>query len=189
MLFAPRYRRAPNENVLICFCSCLYQVLSHILGVSLLPSRRFYPLYTVPPPSSEGGENALSKTTVMRTKILLVTPLNPLGVTAPLTSKGRRGVRHGHGGFASLGTANRNMRRGSAENREKAAKKPSPPRRGGLFVCNKIICNRGIRRCGDLKRFSTSRGKIPRHSPRFGKRNGRKSFRSREQRPGEAFRP
>ena len=70
-----------------------------------------------------------------------------------------------------------------------AAKKPSPPRRRGLLVCNKIICNRGIRRCGGLKRFSTSRGKIPRHSPRFEKRNGRKSFRSREQRPGEAFRP
>ena len=120
---------------------------------------------------------------------LSVTPLNPLGVTAPLTSKGRRGVRHGHGGFASLGTANRNTRRGSAEKRKKSAKKPSPPRRRGLLVCNKIICTPKIRRCGGLKRFSTSRGKIQRHSPRFEKRNGRKSFRSREWRPGEAFHP
>ena len=31
---------------------------------------------------------ALRKATVMRTKILSVTPVNPLGVTAPLTSKG-----------------------------------------------------------------------------------------------------
>ena len=31
---------------------------------------------------------ALRKATVMRTKILLVTPLNPLGVTAPLMNKG-----------------------------------------------------------------------------------------------------
>ena len=35
-----------------------------------------------------GHKYALSKATVMRTKILSVTPINPLGVTAPLTSKG-----------------------------------------------------------------------------------------------------
>ena len=58
MLFALRCRRAPSEKAVICFCHCLYQVLSHILGVSLLPSRRFHPLYAVPPPSSEGGEGA-----------------------------------------------------------------------------------------------------------------------------------
>ena len=39
-------------------CVRLYKVLSHTLGVSLLPSRRFNPLYAVPPPSSEGGEGA-----------------------------------------------------------------------------------------------------------------------------------
>ena len=39
-------------------CVRLYKVLLHTLGVSLLPSRRFYPLYAVPPPSSEGGEGA-----------------------------------------------------------------------------------------------------------------------------------
>ena len=37
-----------------------------------------------------GTKHALSKATVMRAKILSVTPLNPLGVTAPLTSKGSR---------------------------------------------------------------------------------------------------
>ena len=58
MLFALRCRRAPSEKAVICFYSCLYQVLSHKLGVSLLPSRRFNPLYAVPPPSSEGGEGA-----------------------------------------------------------------------------------------------------------------------------------
>ena len=58
MLFALRCRRAPSEKAVICFCHCLYQVLSHILGVSLLPSRCFHPLYAVPPPSSEGGEGA-----------------------------------------------------------------------------------------------------------------------------------
>ena len=36
----------------------LYILLLHALGVSLLPSRRFYPLYAAPPPSSEGGEAA-----------------------------------------------------------------------------------------------------------------------------------
>ena len=35
-----------------------------------------------------GTGYALRKATVMRTKILSVTPINPLGVTAPLTSKG-----------------------------------------------------------------------------------------------------
>ena len=35
-----------------------------------------------------GTKYALRKATVMRTKILSVTPINPLGVTAPLTSKG-----------------------------------------------------------------------------------------------------
>ena len=39
-------------------CVRLYKVLLHTLGVSLLPSRRFYPLYAVPPPSSEGGKGA-----------------------------------------------------------------------------------------------------------------------------------
>ena len=142
-------------------------------GDSLLPSRRFNPLYAVPPPSSEGGEGAtapphrfnycdkvhkialplqnvcarrthlnilpqrgkifhtrkarisppqsgdftrqrscrislsarakpkherraakeprfaLRKATVMRTKILSVTPVNPLGLTAPLTQGSR----------------------------------------------------------------------------------------------------
>ena len=58
MLFAPRCRRARSEKAVICLFYCLYQVLSHILGVSLPPSRRFHPLYAVPPPSSEGGEGA-----------------------------------------------------------------------------------------------------------------------------------
>ena len=35
-----------------------------------------------------GTGYALRKATVMRTKILSVTPLNPLGVTAPLVNKG-----------------------------------------------------------------------------------------------------
>ena len=35
-----------------------------------------------------GHKYALSKATVMRTKILSVAPLNPLGVTAPLVNKG-----------------------------------------------------------------------------------------------------
>ena len=35
-----------------------------------------------------GHKYALSKATVMRTKILSVTPVNPLGVTAPLMNKG-----------------------------------------------------------------------------------------------------
>ena len=46
-------------QVSLLFCTRLYPLLSHILGVSLLPSRRFNPLYAVPPPSSEGGEAAL----------------------------------------------------------------------------------------------------------------------------------
>ena len=37
-----------------------------------------------------GTRYALRKATVVRTKILSVTPINPLGVTAPLTSKGSR---------------------------------------------------------------------------------------------------
>ena len=37
----------------------LYLLLSHTLGVSLLPSRRFNALYAAPPPSSEGGKAAL----------------------------------------------------------------------------------------------------------------------------------
>ena len=40
----------------------LYLLLSHTLGVSLLPSRRFNPLYAAPPPSSEGGEGAPAPT-------------------------------------------------------------------------------------------------------------------------------
>ena len=36
---------------------------------------------------------ALRRATVMRTRILSVTPINPLGVTAPLTSKGSRDSR------------------------------------------------------------------------------------------------
>ena len=35
-----------------------------------------------------GHKYALSRATVMRTKILSVTPVNPLGVTAPLMNKG-----------------------------------------------------------------------------------------------------
>ena len=58
MLFAPRCRRAPSEKAVICFCSCLYQVLSHILDVSLSPSACSNPLCRYPPPSSEGGEGA-----------------------------------------------------------------------------------------------------------------------------------
>ena len=49
MLFAPRCRRAPNEKAVICFCSCLYQVLSHILDVSLPPSACLNPLCRHPP--------------------------------------------------------------------------------------------------------------------------------------------
>ena len=45
-------------QVSLLFSTRLYLLLSHILGVSLLPSRRFNPLYAVPPPSSEGGEGA-----------------------------------------------------------------------------------------------------------------------------------
>ena len=41
------------------FSTRLYLLLSHRFCVSLLPSRRFNPLYAVPPPSSEGGEAAL----------------------------------------------------------------------------------------------------------------------------------
>ena len=37
-----------------------------------------------------GRRYALRKATVMRTKILSVTPVNPLGVTAPLINKGSR---------------------------------------------------------------------------------------------------
>ena len=45
-------------QISLCLCARLYLLLSHILGVSLLPSRRFKSLYAVPPPSSEGGEGA-----------------------------------------------------------------------------------------------------------------------------------
>ena len=58
MLFAPRCRRAISEKAVICFCPCLYQMLSHILGVSLPPSACSNPLCRHPPPSSEGGEGA-----------------------------------------------------------------------------------------------------------------------------------
>ena len=40
-----------------------------------------------------GTGYALSKATVMRTRILSVTPVNPLGVTAPLMNKGSQEVR------------------------------------------------------------------------------------------------
>ena len=53
-------------------CVRLYKVLLHTLGVSLLPSRRFYPLYAVPPPSSEGGEAA----TAARHRFTLVRKLH-----------------------------------------------------------------------------------------------------------------
>ena len=36
-------------QVSLLFCTRLYPLLSHILGVSLLPSRRFNPLYAAPP--------------------------------------------------------------------------------------------------------------------------------------------
>ena len=58
MLFALRRRRAPSEKAVICFYSCLYQVLSLILTVSLPPSACLNPLCRHPPPSSEGGEGA-----------------------------------------------------------------------------------------------------------------------------------
>ena len=58
MLLTLRCRRAPNEKAVICLLSCLYQVLSHILGVSLPPSACSNPLCRHPPPSSEGGEGA-----------------------------------------------------------------------------------------------------------------------------------
>ena len=58
MLFVPRFRRALSEKAVICFCHCLYQVFSHILGVSLPPSACSNPLCRHPPPSSEGGEGA-----------------------------------------------------------------------------------------------------------------------------------
>ena len=45
-------------QVSLLFSARLYLLLSHTLGVSLLPSRRFNPLYAVPPPSSEGGKAA-----------------------------------------------------------------------------------------------------------------------------------
>ena len=57
-LFVPKCRRAPSGKAVICFCLCLYQVLSHILGVSLPPSACSNPLCRHPPPSSEGGEGA-----------------------------------------------------------------------------------------------------------------------------------
>ena len=46
------------KKAVICLFSCLYQVLSHILGVSLPPSACSNPLCRHPPPSSEGGEGA-----------------------------------------------------------------------------------------------------------------------------------
>ena len=46
-------------------------------------ARNFYPCTGEP-------RFALRKATVMRTKILSVTPINPLGVTAPLMNKGSR---------------------------------------------------------------------------------------------------
>ena len=49
MLFAPRFRRAPSEKAVICLFSCLYQVFSHILGVSLPPSACSNPLCRHPP--------------------------------------------------------------------------------------------------------------------------------------------
>ena len=58
MLLTSRCRQAPSEKAVICFYSCLYQVLSHILGVSLPPSACLNPLCRHPPPSSEGGEGA-----------------------------------------------------------------------------------------------------------------------------------
>ena len=58
MLLTLRCRQAPSEKAVICFCSCLYQALSHILTVSLPPSACSNPLCRHPPPSSEGGEGA-----------------------------------------------------------------------------------------------------------------------------------
>ena len=58
MLLTLRCRQAPSEKTVICFCSCLYQALSHILTVSLPPSACSNPLCRHPPPSSEGGEGA-----------------------------------------------------------------------------------------------------------------------------------
>ena len=49
LLFAPRFRRAISEKTVICLFSCLYQVLSHILGVSLPPSACSNPLCRHPP--------------------------------------------------------------------------------------------------------------------------------------------
>ena len=49
MLFTSRCRRAPSEKAVICFCSCLSQVLSHIRSVSLPPSACSNPLCSHPP--------------------------------------------------------------------------------------------------------------------------------------------
>ena len=80
LLFAPRFRRAISEKTVICLFSCLYQVLSHILGVSLPPSACSNPLCRHPPPSSEGGEG----TPVPCTELDL---LSKLGVNA-VTGRG-----------------------------------------------------------------------------------------------------
>ena len=54
--------RGANEHqvkkTVICFYCRLYQVLLHILDVSLPPSACSNPLCRHPPPSSEGGEGA-----------------------------------------------------------------------------------------------------------------------------------
>ena len=64
----------------VSFCVRLHLGVSSSLAFSLLPSRRFYPLYAVPPPSSEGGEGAPAP----RTKFAKVrTAVKPAGGGLP----------------------------------------------------------------------------------------------------------
>ena len=91
MLFAPRCRRAMSEKAVICFCPCLYQVLSHILGVSLPPSACSNPLCRHPPPSSEGGEGAPAPYTEV---VKVQAAIKPAGAGCPHPSRCSAKAQH-----------------------------------------------------------------------------------------------
>ena len=95
------------------------------LGVNAIPCRRYNPSVGFADSSPYTGEPrfALRKATVMRTRILSVTPINPLGVTAPLINKGSRDLR--------LVAAVKTLHRGAEKNFEHGAGAPSPPSEEG----------------------------------------------------------
>ena len=92
-----------------------------------------------------GRRYVLRRATVMRTKILSVTPVNPLGVTAPLTSKGSRENcvnampcrRYNPSVFSAC----------------KTSRKASSPYTGEPSACHRLcLANRSVR-CRAVHRF------------------------------------